>query len=88
MKKVEAASAKEKAFAPLDTDPEASVAKVIPKEFRLLKWNELVSRGDFVTNELEEFEPWEGPAGFRADSFVKAIYRRLKRQTAGAKKAA
>lgn len=47
-----------------------------PKHFRRLKWNELVSRGDFVADEHQGFEPWEGPGGFRADSFVKPIYRR------------
>jgi hypothetical protein len=47
-----------------------------PEHFRRLKWNELVSRGDFVASEHQGFEPWEGPGGFRADSFVKPIYRR------------
>ena len=48
----------------------------ISKRFRRLKWNELVTRGDFVENGNQGFEPWEGPGGFRADSFVKPIYRR------------
>ncbi|HSH16935.1 MAG TPA: hypothetical protein VLD18_12925 [Verrucomicrobiae bacterium] len=43
---------------------------------RRLQFNELVSTGDLVLNEQLEFEPWEGPHGFRADSFVKTIYRR------------
>jgi hypothetical protein len=43
---------------------------------RRLQFNELVSTGDLVMNEQREFEPWEGPNGFRADSFVKPIYRR------------
>jgi len=47
----------------------------VPKRFRRLKRNELVSLGDFVTNEHRRFEPWEGPGGFRADAFVKPIYR-------------
>jgi hypothetical protein len=50
----------------------------VSKRFRLLKWTELVSRGDFVVDELRGFEPWEGPGGFKADSFVKPIYRRYK----------
>jgi hypothetical protein len=48
----------------------------VPERLRRLKWNELVSRGDFVADEHQGFEPWEGPGGFRADSFVKPIYRR------------
>lgn len=48
-----------------------------PKRFRRLKWNELVRRGDFVMDGHQGFEPWEGPSGFRADAFVKTIYRKL-----------
>jgi hypothetical protein len=48
----------------------------IPKRLRRLKRNELVTRGDFVVEEQRGFEPWEGPGGFRADAFVKPIYRR------------
>jgi len=48
----------------------------VPKNFRRLKSNELVSTGDFVADERRGFEPWEGPNGFRADAFVRAIYRR------------
>jgi len=29
-------------------------------------------------DEHQDFEPWEGPSGFRADSFLKPIYRRRK----------
>ena len=47
-----------------------------PKRFRRLKWDEMVSPGDFVTNGQRGFEPWEGPSGFRAGSFLKPIYRR------------
>jgi hypothetical protein len=47
-----------------------------PDRFRRLKWNERVSLGDFVRNEHRRFELWQGPGGFRADSFVKPIYRR------------
>ena len=48
----------------------------VPNHFRRLKSNELVCLGDFIANENETFELWEGPNGFQADSFVKAIYRR------------
>jgi hypothetical protein len=51
----------------------------VPKRLRRLKRNELVTRGDFVADEQRGFEPWEGPSGFRADSFVKPIYRRVAR---------
>ncbi len=47
-----------------------------PNRLRRLKGNELVSRGDFVADAQRGFEPWEGPGGFRADAFVKPIYRR------------
>jgi len=56
------------------------------QHFRRLKWNELVSRGDFVTDGHQGFEPWEGPGGFRADSFVKPIYRRDESRSNAAKK--
>jgi hypothetical protein len=56
------------------SDPTAHA--VVPKNFRRLQANELVSVGDFVADEQRGLEPWEGPNGFRADSFVKAIYRR------------
>jgi hypothetical protein len=49
------------------------------KYFRRLKWDELVVSGDFIVNEKRGFEPWEGPSGFRADAFLKPIYRRKKR---------
>jgi hypothetical protein len=58
----------------------------VPERFRRLKWNELVSRGDFVADGRQGFEPWEGPPGFRADAFLKPIYRRWKHQPAGAGK--
>ena len=50
-----------------------------PRHFRRLKWDELVTSGDYVVNENRRFEPWEGPSGFRADAFLKPIYRRKKR---------
>jgi hypothetical protein len=46
------------------------------RHFRRLKSNELVSHGDFVGNAQQGFELWEGPGGFRADSFLQPIYRR------------
>jgi hypothetical protein len=55
---------------------EASAQAGIPKPFRRLKSHEIVSLGDFVADEQGGFELWEGPSGFRSDSFVKAIYRR------------
>ncbi|HEY5345905.1 MAG TPA: hypothetical protein VIK62_06135 [Verrucomicrobiae bacterium] len=58
------------------TNPSATAA--VTASFRLLAWNELVRRGDFVEDGRQGFEPWEGPSGFRADAFVKQIYRRLK----------
>ena len=59
-----------------EADPSATA--VLSKCLRRLKWNELVSRGDFVMDEHQDFEPWEGPSGFRADSFLKPIYRMRK----------
>jgi hypothetical protein len=57
---------------------EASPQAGVPKRFRRLKWNEVVGRGDFVGDEVKGFEPWEGPGGFRADTFVRPIYRAMK----------
>lgn len=57
------------------SESEASAKDGVPVRFRLLKWNEVVRRGDFVADECQGFELWEGPAGFRADSFLKPIYR-------------
>jgi len=44
--------------------------------FRRLKWNELVRQGDFVANGGRKLELWEGLNGFRADSYLKPIYRK------------
>jgi hypothetical protein len=55
-----------------------SVLPVMLDQLRLLKRDERVQRGDFVPDGHEGFEMWEGPSGFRADSFVKQIYRRLR----------
>ncbi|MDD5141676.1 MAG: hypothetical protein PHY43_15615 [Verrucomicrobiales bacterium] len=57
------------------TGPTASVAA--PKRLRRLKWNELVRAGDFVEDGRKGFEPLDGPTGFRADAFIKVIYRKL-----------
>jgi hypothetical protein len=59
-------------------EAEASAKTGGPKRFRRLKWNELVNPGDLVVDERRGFEPWEGPSGFRADAFVKPIYRATK----------
>ena len=55
-----------------------SSALVILKNLRPLKWDEVPRRGDFVEDGHNSFEPWTGPTGFRADAFVKQIFRRLK----------
>jgi hypothetical protein len=57
-------------------EPEAFPGAGVPEHFRRLKWNEVVRHGDFVADERLGLEPWEGPGGFRADTFVKTIYRR------------
>jgi len=53
--------------------PEQAAA---PKGFRFLKGREIVSPGDFVEDKQGKLELWEGPRGFRADAFIKPIYRR------------
>jgi hypothetical protein len=58
---------------------------VVLEHLRPLKWNERVQRGDFVADGRQGFELWEGPGGFHAGTFVKQIYRRLKRPPARAK---
>jgi hypothetical protein len=63
-------------------------ASAVPERLRPLKWHELVRRGDFVADGQQGFQLWEGPGGFRADAFVKQIYRRLKHRSATAGKAA
>ncbi len=55
---------------------EATVTAVAaPNHFRVLQWNEVVRRGDFIAAGHAGFELWEGPIGFRADAYVKDIYR-------------
>jgi hypothetical protein len=66
--------------------PEAAAKAGVPKRFRRLKWNELVVLGDFVADEHRRFEPWEGPGGFRADAFVKPIYRLDENRSTATKK--
>lgn len=64
----------------------ATAVAGVPERYRLLKWNELVRHGDFTENLRGGFELWEGPTGFRADAFVKPIYRRDKSRPIGARK--
>lgn len=59
-----------------------SAIAAVPQRLRRLKWNELVRQGDFVKNGRQGFELWAGPAGFRADAFIKVIYRKLATPTA------
>jgi len=66
--------------------PQVATDVAKTNQFRRLKSNELVSRGDFVADSHHGFQLWEGPTGFRADSFVKGIYRRHERQPPDAKK--
>ena len=54
---------------------EASTNAGHPKQLRRLNRDEVVSRGDIVRDERRGLKPWEGPGGFRADSFVNPIYR-------------
>ena len=56
---------------------------VAAENLRPLAWNEQVRQGDFVEDGHAGFELWEGPSGFRADTFVKQIFRRLKPTLAG-----
>ena len=63
-----------------------SAIALVPEHLRRLKWNERVRQGDFVEDGHHGFKLWDGPRGFRADSFVKQIYRRLKRRASGAGK--
>ena len=57
-------------------EPEAPARASVPERFRRLKWNEVVWPGDFVADERLGLQPWKGPGGFRAGSFVRPIYRR------------
>ena len=62
-----------------------AIRAAVPGRVRRLKWNELVRHGDFVQDGHRGFEPWAGPAGFRADTYVKAIYRNLSRRVVAGK---
>ena len=72
--------------APRWKKPAVSAKAGVPECFRRLKWNEVVSRGDFVMDEHRGFELWDGPGGFRANAFLKPIYRRYERRLAAIKK--
>jgi hypothetical protein len=66
--------------------PEVAASADASKQFRRLKANELVRRDDFVMDDQRGFEPWQGLTGFRANAFVKPIYRRqARRPTKGRK---
>ena len=43
--------------------------------FRRLKSDERVMHGDYLKDGDSHYRPWEGPGRFRADSFVKKVYR-------------
>jgi len=68
------------------SESDSSVLPVISGQLRRLKWNERVQRGDFVADGRQGFELWEGPNGFRADSFVKLTYRRVRRSAVAKKR--
>jgi hypothetical protein len=46
-----------------------------PAGFRRLESSERVIFGDYVESADASFQLWEGPTGFRADSFLKQVYR-------------
>ena len=69
-----------------DLKAETPALAEAPDNFRRLRWDELVARGDWVVDEQRGFEPWEGPAGFRADAFVNPIFRKKDQRPAAAKK--
>jgi len=56
------------------------------ESFRRLRAEELVCRGDFVGDARAGFEPWEGPTGFRADAYVKPIFRKYAHRPSGVRK--
>ena len=63
-----------------EAEYETAVELGVPAGFRRLRWDEPVLDGDFVMDGQRGFELWEGPGGFRADSFVKPIYRRSQKR--------
>jgi hypothetical protein len=58
----------------MNKNPPSTLA-VERKHLRPLRCNEHVRHGDFVAEGPRNFALWEGPGGFRADTFVKQIYR-------------
>ena len=60
------------------TPIEVAASFSVPKGFRRLEWDEVVTQGDYLVDEKRGFELWQGPGGFRADTFLKPIYRRGK----------
>lgn len=73
----------------ISSRPEAKTEVAAPnttKHFRRLKPDELVSHGDYVADGRSGFALWEGPGGFRADSFVKPIYRKQPHRPNAARK--
>ncbi len=60
--------------------PDLKLEAVAPgdglKNFRRLKRGEVVIHGDWVDDAQRGFEPWAGPGGFHADTFVNPIYRK------------
>ena len=63
-----------------------TVISPVAAGLRRLKRDERVQRGDFVQDENREFKLWEGLNGFRANAFVKHIYRLREPLAAKAKK--
>lgn len=68
------------------TEAISTATAIVVESLRPLRWNELVKHGDFVADGKNGFEHWDGPSGFRADAFVKPIYRRNNRRPTAAKK--
>ena len=60
------------------TEPAGDAKSVGAEQFRRLKWDEQVKRGDYVEDGQQGFELWTGMVGFQADTFLKTIYRRKK----------
>ncbi|MDR3457715.1 MAG: hypothetical protein P4N60_09735 [Verrucomicrobiae bacterium] len=60
----------------MNREANPSTATTALGSFRRLAWNELVKRGDYIEDGKSGFEPWVGPTGFHADSFIKTIYRK------------
>jgi len=60
------------------SDIETAVEAAVPPGYRRLKRDEVVAHGDYVMDEQQQIQLWEGPGGFHASSFWKPIYRREK----------